>query len=47
MPSLLRFLFVLGVIGGIVFGGLFFLAHVFEPEQREVTQPLPNVKVKR
>jgi hypothetical protein len=47
MPSLLRFLAVLGLLGGVVFGGLFVLATFFEPQPRETVTAVPNVKVKK
>lgn len=46
MPSLFRFLMVVGTIGAIVTGTLYILATEFEPEQRLVTKPVPGVKVK-
>lgn len=47
MPSLVRFLFVAGALSAITFGGLYVLATYFEPEPKEVTQPLSGVKVRR
>lgn len=47
MPSLFRFLFVLGVLGAMVFGGLWVLAVYFEPPTREISQPIGNVKIRR
>jgi hypothetical protein len=47
MPSLIRFLVVVGVIGAAVIGGLYVLAVFFEPNQRETSTPLPGVKVRR
>jgi hypothetical protein len=47
MPSLIRFLVVIGVLGGGVFGGLYALAHYGEPEQKEVVTSVPGVKVRR
>ncbi len=41
MPSLFRFLFVVGVLGAIVYGGMWALATYVEPEQREISQTLP------
>jgi xanthosine utilization system XapX-like protein len=37
MPSLFRFLIVVGVIGGLVFGALFALANFVSPSPREIT----------
>ncbi|MEZ5844612.1 MAG: hypothetical protein R3D27_12890 [Hyphomicrobiaceae bacterium] len=47
MPSLMRFLFVVGLLAAVSYSGLYVLAHHFEPEQREVVKPLPAVKIKR
>jgi hypothetical protein len=47
MPSLIRFLVVVGVLGAIVIGGLYVMAVFFEPEPKETTTPLPGVKVRR
>ncbi len=37
MPSLLRFLTVVGLLGGLIYGGMFSLANWFDPEPREIT----------
>lgn len=47
MPSLLRFLVVVGTVTALVSGGLYVLATQFEPAQHEVTKPVPNVKIRR
>lgn len=47
MPSLFRFLFVVGLLCTIVFGGLWALAVYFEPPTREISQPIANVKIRR
>jgi hypothetical protein len=47
MPSLFRFLFVAGFLGAIFFGGMYLLAVFLEPEQREMSTPVPGVKVRR
>jgi len=46
MPSLIKFLFVLGVLGGLVFGGMFALTVVVEPTPREMTIKIPASKLK-
>lgn len=46
MPSLIRFLFVLTVLGGIAGGGLYVLATYFEPETKEISKPVRDVKLK-
>ncbi|KWT66216.1 MULTISPECIES: hypothetical protein [Hyphomicrobium] len=46
MPSLFRFLFVVGSAAAIITGALYILATEFEPEPRTVTKPVPGVKVR-
>jgi hypothetical protein len=46
MPSLFRFLVVVGTIGAIITGALYILATKFEPQPRMVTKPVPGVKVR-
>ena len=46
MPSLFRFLAVVGTIGAIILGVLYVLATKFEPQTRNVTKPVPGVKVR-
>lgn len=38
MPSLIRFLLVIGILAGIVCGGLYVLAVYFEPTQTEAVE---------
>ena len=44
MPTLIRFLTVVAVIGGLVYGGIFALATFFDPEPREITVTIPPDK---
>lgn len=46
MPSLFRFLFVVGTIGAVITGTLYILANKFEPQTRTVTKPVQGVKVR-
>ena len=46
MPSLFRFLAVVGTIGAIILGVLYILATKFEPQTRTVTKPVLGVKVR-
>jgi hypothetical protein len=46
MPSLIRFLFVLGLIAGVVTGSLYVLAEFFQPEPKEISKALRNVKAR-
>jgi len=41
MPSLFRFLTVLAIIGGIVYGVIFALANFVIPNPREMTVTIP------
>jgi hypothetical protein len=47
MPSLFRFLMVLGLLGALVFGGLYAVGVLLEPDQREMSTSVPGVKVRR
>ena len=37
MPSLLRLLAVIAILGAAVYGGLYALAHYVQPKPREIT----------
>jgi hypothetical protein len=41
MPSLFRFLIVVGILGGIVYAGLVTLATMVDPQPREITVTVP------
>ena len=47
MPSLFRFVLVVGFAVGLVTGGLFVLSEYFEPSQREVRATVSGVKVRQ
>lgn len=44
MPSLFRFLTVVAVIGGLIYGGIFALANLVDPKPREITVSVPPDK---
>ena len=44
MPSLFRFLAVVGVLGGLTFGAMFALATWYDPKPREITVSVPPEK---
>jgi hypothetical protein len=44
MPSLLRFLTVICVVAGLVYGGMYALANWFNPKPREITVSIPPDK---
>ena len=41
MPSLFRFLIVVGLIGGLVYGVVFALANFVHPKPREMSVTIP------
>lgn len=41
MPSLFRFLTVVAVIGGLIYGAIFALANFVNPKPREMTVSVP------
>lgn len=45
MPSLFRFLTVVGTLVAVVYGTLYILATKFEPSPREVTKSVPGIKL--
>jgi phage shock protein PspC (stress-responsive transcriptional regulator) len=47
MPSLIRFIAVLAVLAALVLGSLYVLAVYFEPQQKETTSPIGDVKVRK
>jgi hypothetical protein len=47
MPSLIRFLFVCAILGGLVYGAMFALANFVEPNPREMTLRIPAAKLNR
>lgn len=47
MPSLFRLLLMVGVLVGAGLGGLYLLAEFFEPDQKEVTQSVSGVKIRK
>ena len=47
MPSLIRLLFALGLLGGIAYGAMFMLAHFVTPTPREITVTIPPDRLAR
>ncbi len=45
MPSLIRFLVVIGVLAGLAYGAMLALVTFVEPQQREMTQGVPAQKL--
>lgn len=42
MPSLFRFLFIIGLIAGAIYGGMLALVTFVEPQPREISVRVPN-----
>jgi hypothetical protein len=47
MPSLIRFLTLVAVLVGLIYGGIFALATFFDPEPREITVTIPPDKFQK
>ncbi len=45
LPSLFRFLFIVGFLAALVWGGMFALVTFVEPTPREMTQTIPAQKL--
>jgi hypothetical protein len=43
MPTLFRFLLVIGAIGGVLYAGAFWLSRFVDPSPREMTLTIPPV----
>jgi hypothetical protein len=41
MPSLFRFLVIVGILAGMVYAGIWALATMIEPQPREITVTVP------
>lgn len=44
MPSLFRFLFIVAMICGAIYGGMYALAHFVQPRPREISVSIPPDK---
>jgi len=44
MPSLFRFLAIVTILGIVIYGGLYSLAHFVQPKPREITVSVPPDK---
>jgi hypothetical protein len=47
MPTLFRFLTVVAVIGGLIYGGVYALATFVDPPLREITVTVPQDKFQK
>jgi len=46
MPTLIRFLTIVGLIIGLFYGSMFVLANFFEPKPRELTKTVHDIKIR-
>lgn len=47
MPTIFRFVIIAGTLVGLGYWGLFVLATKFEPNPREVVEPIGTVKIRK
>ena len=45
MPSLIRFIVICGILGGLAYAGMFALATFVEPEEREIRVKVPSNRI--
>jgi len=45
MPTLFRFLLILAVIAGIIYGSMVALVFLVEPREREITVRIPSERL--
>ncbi|WP_180356106.1 hypothetical protein [Aliirhizobium smilacinae] len=45
MPTLFRFLFILALIAGVIYGGMVALVVLVEPKEREITIRVPSERL--
>jgi hypothetical protein len=45
MPTLFRFLFILALIAGVIYGGMLALVVLVEPRDREITIRVPSERL--
>ena len=46
MPTLFRFVVIVGAVVGVAYWSMFVLATYFEPSQKEVVQSIGTVKIR-
>lgn len=47
VPSLIRFLVIVAVLGGLVYGGMIALVNFVEPQPREMSQSIPPARLNK
>lgn len=45
MPTLFRFLLILGIIAGVIYGSMVALVFLVEPRERDVTVRIPTERL--
>jgi hypothetical protein len=45
MPTLFRFLMILGILAGVVYGSMVALVYLVEPSEREITVRVPSERL--
>jgi hypothetical protein len=45
MPSLIRFFAVVAILGGLVYAGLWSLAHLVQPQPRDMSVTIPQERI--
>jgi len=47
LPSLIRFLVIVGILAALVYGGMIALVTFVEPQPREMTQTIPPARLNK
>lgn len=47
MPTLFRFLTIITVLTGALYGSAYFVATYYEPEPQETSKVIPGVKIRK
>jgi len=47
VPSLFRFLFIIGLLAGLVYAGMIALVTFVEPQPREMSQTIPPARLNK
>lgn len=47
MPTLFRFLTVIGILAGALYGGAYLVSTYYEPEPQETSKVIPGVKIRK
>ncbi|MGH6858050.1 MAG: histidine kinase [Methylocella sp.] len=47
MPSLIKFLLIVGILAGIIYGGMIALVTFVEPQPREMSQTIPPARLNK